>query len=329
MQIFFFSFWLNDSGLCRTSRSVIQTLQTEVNHLNISGAVLSEKPPSKPSFLSKTCLCTQSNWRSDDIFNAMESRKNWMQDLFSLIDGDLDRYFRIGENILNSHSTNDRHSRFDFLGPVSPQCEKMEVFGSGDGEKRACGLKKVLVNASSCTIISLGSNNQWDFEEAVFREVPRCQIHTFDCTMPIGSKAPDHISARTVLHPICLGSSDERKNGLQFLSWKSMIKLINITEAPLYLKMDIEGYEYEVLINMLKEKYLPPVQIALELHYNTNVPVTWQQRGRTSLELALFMQRLYEQGGYFLIDRHDNPFCPHCSEILICRLICPCDDSHS
>jgi hypothetical protein len=38
--------------------------------------------------------------------------------------------------------------------------------------------------------------------------------------------------------------------------------------------------------------------------------------------MALLLSTMYHGGGYMLIDRHDNPFCPHCSEIVLGKVQC-------
>jgi len=37
-------------------------------------------------------------------------------------------------------------------------------------------------SSDRCVVYSIGSNNQWDFEEAIFRST-KCMIETFDCTL--------------------------------------------------------------------------------------------------------------------------------------------------
>ena len=239
-----------------------------------------------------------------EIRNAAQARKDWRSLLY-----------RKYQNELDSGATQG-HQRFDFLGPVVPQCMHIETFGVGDDEKRACKLTELLRASppSSCTIVSLGSNNQWGFEEAVFQNLSSCLIHTFDCTVPDDSQPPAQISARTTFHRICIGDRDFEKDGLIFMSWRSIMNLTNQTTAPLYLKMDIEGHEYTVLQSIIDSKFLIPMQIAVEFHFNGVPPFP---RGKSSIELALFMEYLYQKGGYFLIDRHDNPLCSSCSEILL------------
>ena len=80
----------------------------------------------------------------------------------------------------------------------------------------------------------------------------------------------------------------------------------------------------QVLRSVVASGHLLPTQVALELHYRTHMPLLpWRRRSRSSGEIALFMEFLHNYGGYFLVDRHDNPRCGHCSEILVSRLPCP------
>ena len=42
-------------------------------------------------------------------------------------------------------------------------------------------------------------------------------------------------------------------------------------------------------------------------------------RYKSAGEVALFMDSLYRRGGYYLTDRHDNPYCQHCTEVVLTR----------
>jgi hypothetical protein len=286
---------LNDAGYLdkQTTLNIKRPVALKLTQKLVEGNIRLSSPP---------------YFTGEEISNAIESREKWSSSL----------YLKNGKG-----AADDGHRRFDFLGPVVPQCKQIETFGVEDDEKRACKLKDLLRASpptASCTIISLGSHNQWGFEEAVFHDLPRCQIHTFDCTIPVDSKPPVHISARTTLHPICIGDRDYEKDGAIFKSWKSIMNLIHETRAPLYLKMDIEGYEYSVLQSIIDGNFLIPMQIAVELHYFRSRLLP---NGKSSMELALFMEYLYRKGGYFLIDRHDNHLCSSCSEILLSQASFP------
>ena len=97
--------------------------------------------------------------------------------------------------------------------------------------------------------------------------------------------------------------------------------------APITSQMDIEGFEYDALGAMLSSAAadsgaaeLLPRQMAVEMHYKTRFrELPWFGRYKSAGEIATFMDALYRYGGYHLIDRHDNPFCKHCTETLLVR----------
>ena len=94
-----------------------------------------------------------------------------------------------------------------------------------------------------------------------------------------------------------------------------------LTSSPTLLKLDVEGFEYEVLQKMLVDNYLLPLQIQIELHWGTKmVDVPWMLRTITSAELALFFGMMYASGGYLPMHRVDA--CPVCQEVLFGRVLC-------
>lgn len=230
------------------------------------------------------------------------------------------------------------HARYDMLGPIAPRCKRLEVYGRGDDEKRACGLQAL---RSPCRIISIGSANNWGFERAVARRTC-CRIDTFDCTIARDVEPPTTLRGRVFLHHACLGVRNEtrgashtRFSGVarerQFFDWPSLLRSIQLSTPPDFLKMDIEGFEYETLRSMLATEAnaaLLPRQIAVELHYKTQFrELSWFGRYLGAGEIALFMDHLWRRGGFLLVDRNDNRFCPHCTELLLARFDRPssCD----
>lgn len=210
-----------------------------------------------------------------------------------------------------------QHSIFDFLGPVI-QCpgDLLKSYAKGDDEKRVCA-----VMAEPCVVISLGSAGRWDFEIAFMQKNPMCQIHTFDCYNP--GKVPAHLAGSVHSYSKCIGTHDAVIGGRQFLSWTSILALIGATSAPTVLKMDIEGFEWSVIRSMVVSSplHLLPTSISFELHTSTHIPeIGWKPRPRQGPEVALFMEYLMKYG-YLLVDRHDNPFCRHCTEIVVARVI--------
>lgn len=208
--------------------------------------------------------------------------------------------------------------RLDALGPIGPKCSKpLEKFGDGDDEKRACGLKSRALG--DCIIFSFGSNNQWGFEESIINQT-NCLIHTFDCTLTSGFHPPDYIKARVKTYPICVGSDDITTNGKQYLKWSSIIKLTKLSRAPTFLKMDVEGFEWDILKEIVSGPSFKPLQISFELHYFSYTGVSWNNRLKSAGEIMTFFDYLYREGGYQLIDRNDNPMCQECTELLISKI---------
>jgi hypothetical protein len=65
----------------------------------------------------------------------------------------------------------------DIIGPIGPVCKhELVTYATGDDEKRACvdpkDVKTLGYNApgEKCVVYSIGSNNQWSFEEAIYGE---------------------------------------------------------------------------------------------------------------------------------------------------------------
>lgn len=207
--------------------------------------------------------------------------------------------------------------RFDALGGVV-QCPPrlLQVLGRGDDEKRVCA---ALAAARPCVVVSIGSNNQWGFEEAVASEFSHCRVETFDCTVDATVPAP--LRSRVTFHPFCLGVRDNA----QELSWPGIVRRLGLTEPPAALKADIEGFEWDVFDALARSgaESLLPVSLSIEVHLWTEVrEVRWQGRWRRPEETAAWMETL-RTIGYALVDRHDNPLCSYCSEITLARIAPP------
>jgi len=228
------------------------------------------------------------------------------------------------------------HSRFNALGPVL-QCppDALHTLGKGDGEKRVCMAAGGLVDLSQapaapskppCTVISVGSMGRYDFEEAVLERFPACAVHTLDCTLPESRRSvPTGLRGRVTLHLICLGARDEvvqiEGEGREFLTWRSIMKRLGLFSPPTVLKMDIEGFEWSVVRDLVRTPHLLPQSISLELHYQTQMrALPWYGRLRTPHEIGSWMDYLFTRGGYVLVDRNDNPYCNHCTEIVVASL---------
>jgi len=80
-------------------------------------------------------------------------------------------------------------------------CQQERRIGRwGDGGKWVCDPYQITQNKQSCLVYSIGSNNDFSFEEGVLHDVsPECEIHTFDSTigdqpsnLPVGGNVQFH-----------------------------------------------------------------------------------------------------------------------------------------
>ena len=103
-----------------------------------------------------------------------------------------------------------------FQPTFSCDLNHMLKLGAGDGGKWAC-IDPQLTKQQDCTVVSIGSNNQFEFEEAVHSKLPHCRILTFDCTVA-EPRPPEYVHFYPVRQMrVCLAA------GLSFrvLVWSS------------------------------------------------------------------------------------------------------------
>ena len=191
---------------------------------------------------------------------------------------------------------------------------------TGDHLYRACGLSS---EVAPCTVISIGSRNEWDFEEEVVRRTP-CRVETFDCTLHPSTKPPAALRERVRFHHACVGGRADTQiaprvthlcsGTCHYLSWASLLHRANVSGAPAFLKMDVEGFEWRVLPEILKPSTcaLLPRQIALELHNTMPPPDAAGRRVLPREFLALQTSNVSALGtrlrdnGYVLATRDEN-----------------------
>ena len=220
------------------------------------------------------------------------------------------------------------------IGPVGPACSEPITFSKGRyEEKQICfhpGRKEQRNDADrgegmgeECNIVSIGSNDQWGFEEEVMSNplLSDCVTHTFDCTLRgAPKKKPQNDEVK--FYPYCIGSEGQQP---PYLPFDKMLELAEIKQAPKYLKMDIEGFEYDVIMNSIlsSDSSIWPEQIMMEVHWATRmVDLEWMPRTRTAAELALFFGVLFNRGGYILQKTKSFEGCQTCLEVLLVRAVC-------
>jgi hypothetical protein len=196
--------------------------------------------------------------------------------------------------------------------------------GAGDLGKLLCGVETILLD-DTCIVYSLGSQSHFEFEEAILSET-RCTVHTFDCT----SSPPQQKINRLHFHKICLGENSPLQHFLYPLAGKNMndssfqslyMKFNQILEMLKHstvhiLKMDIEGAEYSVFVDLLQNSsgLSLPYQITFESH--------WWNRDiyHAILHISLFSQLW--KSGYRLLSYEANELDRSCVEWTFMRMFC-------
>jgi hypothetical protein len=123
--------------------------------------------------------------------------------------------------------------------PHIPCVEEERVGLHGDGGKWVCD-PICMMTRNRCTVLSFGSNNQFDFEAAIVKS-HGCIVHTFDHTVT-ARKVPK----RVVFHK--LGIATPATETAQLKSLPTLLQDLHLQNRTIdILKMDVEGAEFPFL----------------------------------------------------------------------------------
>jgi FkbM family methyltransferase len=193
-----------------------------------------------------------------------------------------------------------------------------------DAGKVLCGVA-TLAASTECIVYSLGSNNNFEFEEALAAKTS-CEIHTYDCT----SSPPKNSIPRHTFHKICMGekvmlpalifpvTENSNKSNRTDHTFKRLSEIMreNNHSNVYVLKMDIEGAEFGVFADIFNSKtdiHLP-FQISFESHW-------WY----LNFHHAILHQQLFAQlwkKGYRLMHHEVNAGDSSCVEWTLLRVFC-------
>ena len=128
----------------------------------------------------------------------------------------------------------------------------------GDGGKWICDPHRIS-KQDSCLVYSIGSNNQYDFEESVLKEIgSHCEIHTFD----FGDFSEGAKKAGVHYHQVGLGEDSPPK----FKQLSTIIKDLGHEGRTIDIfKIDCEGCEWTTATKWF-EADITIRQIQVELH---------------------------------------------------------------
>lgn len=147
-----------------------------------------------------------------------------------------------------------------------------------------------------------------------------CSVFAFDCTidkLPVGSNADIHFES------VCIGTGAsfedskyaQGRTGFRFESLSSVMKRLNHDRVTI-LKMDIEGFEWDVLYSEIVHGTSRPEQLLFELHSfgaNPKFVPAGVVRTRDEREVKRLFLELHHVG-YRVFHKTINPFDAKCAD---------------
>jgi FkbM family methyltransferase len=177
-----------------------------------------------------------------------------------------------------------------YFPPVITCPDRTRIGRITDGGKWVCNMKKMRKN---CVVYSLGSAGDFSFEEAVHQRAG-CIAHTFDPD-PKFKDIADKISTQWLnYHSWGLSSENGVSDGKTYKTIEKTFEELGTTCVDI-LKIDIEGYEWEVLKGLTSRPMPCVSQIQIEIHI----------REYSLLALEEFITNL-EKHGYYVFNVEPN-----------------------
>ena len=184
-------------------------------------------------------------------------------------------------------------------------CAFEERIGNrGDGGKWVCDPSKLL-SQRTCLGYSIGSNEEFSFEEGIHSRLPHCEIHAFDHTSS-GKKVPDFVSFHQwgLGHPTLEGASRDRdpaaRDSPHFDSIAGFVRALNHSHRSIdILKIDCEGCELDLGVPYLLEAPVFIRQLLIEVHFPPEL------LKKKHMQLHNFFDAL-TRAGYFQFHKEAN-----------------------
>ena len=167
-------------------------------------------------------------------------------------------------------------------------CSKSE---SGQRVKavNGCAILKNFRRSKECIVYSVGSNNDFRFEEAILKNISSsCDVHVFDHTVTNPTNIPQGVR----FHPWGLAAASDTSNAM-FTLHDILERLGHVGKVIYIFKIDREGCEWTTYPTWLdSENGVLIDEILVEVHAGTTAP-------RENPIARQFMQTLYDHN--FLI----------------------------
>ena len=182
--------------------------------------------------------------------------------------------------------------------PTFTCTHERRVGGLGDGPKWLCDPHRIQ-QQDSCLVYSVGSNNNFMFEEAILSTISdKCEIHTFDHTVGLN---PSNKPSAVHFHPWGLKQQDSG----QFKSFPTIVRELGHKHRVIdILKIDCEGCEWETYASWFTDTDVYIRQIQVELHQGTGYQAGYTGSGN-DLRATHFLACL-KQLGYVVFHKESN-----------------------
>ena len=205
-----------------------------------------------------------------------------------------ERLKNVDSETQNSENLKNLFNNF-VMSPYNGRCTNIQRFGGRylsmchywDGHKFLC-IDEVHkdIEQNECLVYSFGVSDDWSFEKLLGRV--GCKVLAFDPTVNL----PNRLENNVLFEKIGLSALKDASNSLDTLS--SILQKHGHSKSKItYLKIDIEGYEVDGLLQWLESGALDNVQqIGLEYH----LPDT-----ETTLKFFYALIKLYFEGNFRVI----------------------------
>lgn len=146
--------------------------------------------------------------------------------------------------------------------------------GEGGGQlmKTFAGEELLRTYGKQCIVYGIGIAHTllWEVKMAQLG----CTVHAFDCTSDVAALSAEAASTGVTFHPWCIGKQRPfegnnyaiKKDSIYaFYTLKEVMEKLGHQQVDV-LKMDIEGFEWQILEEEIIPALSPPLQILFELH---------------------------------------------------------------
>jgi hypothetical protein len=153
-----------------------------------------------------------------------------------------------------------RQTLFDLVQPVALSNCRLERFGEAhDGGYLICS--NLLADVSAGYSYGISGYDGWGCQISTTLKVPVHQYDCFDTTQP---SCPD---GKTVFHAECLAEVAKTEDGRLFDTMQEQVARNGDTGRRLVVKMDVEGAEWDSLLNAPDAILQAIDQMAIEFHF--------------------------------------------------------------